>query len=632
MGSYPTSTAAGDFNGDGYLDLAVTNNSSGTVSILLNNGSGTFTQSSTVNVGSGPFSVTGGDFNGDGYLDLAVANENSNTVSILLNNGNGTFTQSSTAMVGTAPHSVTAGDFTGDGTLDLAVSNSQSSNISILLNGAPATPQNLTATTGNSQVTLKWNKNAEADFLKYRIYRGTTSGGETLVDSSTASITDTTKILTGLVNGTTYYVKVTAIDSARLESGYSNEVNGTPSVLNALREYNPDTSTVLLMHMDETSGSTVSDASAFGNNGTTTGTTIIGARFGNGRHLNGTSDYLLVNNAASLNMTNQISVEMWMNLVASQSHNLISKDGAYQLYVMPSNQVSFGVYSGYPWQNATATPQLQLNTWTHVAATYNNSTKEFKIYINGALVQDTTIASANLTTTSNQLYIGRNGSSSVYFVDGTIDELRISNKIRSPQEFNLQLPPVNLTSTPNGTMVNLSWQNGGGAVPFMKYKIYRGADSVNVTLIDSTTAISASNAIPTYGTYYYRVSAVDSTGFEGARSYAVRTSAIASPGLVAWYPMNGTTNDSSGNGNNCTNNGATLTTDRFGNSGKAYALNGTSSYISAFNLSPINDISVSLWFKELSAASAGFLYSSGDGNNAIFLFLSIIGNLSVSWK
>jgi len=82
--------------------------------------------------------------------------------------------------------------------------------------------------------------------------------------------------------------------------------------------------------------------------------------------------------------------------------------------------------------------------------------------------------------------------------------------------------------------------------------------------------------------------------------------------------MNGTTNDSSGNGNNCTNNGATLTTDRFGNSGKAYALNGTSSYISAFNLSPINDISVSLWFKELSAASAGFLYSSGDGNNAIF--------------
>jgi len=119
VGSYPTSTAAGDFNGDGYLDLAVTNNSSGTVSILLNNGNGTFTQSSTPGVGSAPFAATVGDFNGDGSLDLAVANAVSQTISILLNNGNGTFTQSSTVNVGTGPSSVTTGDFNGDGNADI---------------------------------------------------------------------------------------------------------------------------------------------------------------------------------------------------------------------------------------------------------------------------------------------------------------------------------------------------------------------------------------------------------------------------------------------------------------------------------------------------------------------------------
>ena len=91
------------------------------------------------------------------------------------------------------------------------------------------------------------------------------------MDSSSASITDTTRIESGLTNGITYYFRITAIDSARLESNYSNEISAIPSVLNAQREYNPDTSTVLLLHMDEASGSIASDAGNKGNNSTATG-------------------------------------------------------------------------------------------------------------------------------------------------------------------------------------------------------------------------------------------------------------------------------------------------------------------------------------------------------------------------
>src|SRR5437016_5336925 len=63
-----------------------------TVSVLLNQGAGTFAPKVAYATGLGPFSVAVRDFDGDGKPDLAVANISSNTVSVLLNKGAGTFT------------------------------------------------------------------------------------------------------------------------------------------------------------------------------------------------------------------------------------------------------------------------------------------------------------------------------------------------------------------------------------------------------------------------------------------------------------------------------------------------------------------------------------------------------------
>jgi hypothetical protein len=86
VGSRPDAIIAGDFNNDGKLDLAVANYGDGTITLLLGNGDGTFTQpsGSPYAVGKGPFSLAAADFNGDGKLDLAVANLTDGTILILL--------------------------------------------------------------------------------------------------------------------------------------------------------------------------------------------------------------------------------------------------------------------------------------------------------------------------------------------------------------------------------------------------------------------------------------------------------------------------------------------------------------------------------------------------------------------
>ena len=70
-----------------------------------------------------------------------------------------------------------------------------------------------------------------------------------------------------------------------------------------------------------------------------------------------------------------------------------------------------------------------------------------------------------------------------------------------------------------------------------------------------------------------------------------------SDGLVAYYPFSGNAGDSSGNGNHGNVNGATLTTDRFGDINQAYNFNGISNYIgcSSNNL-PVSNRSISVWF------------------------------------
>jgi len=88
-------------------------------------------------------------------------------------------------------------------------------------------PQNLKARAGDRQVTLIWDVNKESNFLRYRIYSGTSPTLIAKMDS-VEGVANTTKTITGLTNGTTYYFRITAVNSVLQESGFSNEVSASP--------------------------------------------------------------------------------------------------------------------------------------------------------------------------------------------------------------------------------------------------------------------------------------------------------------------------------------------------------------------------------------------------------------------
>ncbi len=138
-GTDPTGLAAGDFDGDGIVDIAVTNNSAGDVSILLGVGDGTFVPATQVAGGalSGPIAIVAGHFDPavDSNLDLAVAESGANQVRILLGDGTGAFPTSQIVGAGTTPVSLAAGSLNPmqDSYADLAVANQGSDDVSVLL-------------------------------------------------------------------------------------------------------------------------------------------------------------------------------------------------------------------------------------------------------------------------------------------------------------------------------------------------------------------------------------------------------------------------------------------------------------------------------------------------------------------
>lgn len=142
VGSQPAAIVAVDLNHDGKLDLAVANRQAGTVSVLIGNGNSTFAAAVNYSVGSLPVSIVPGSYDPDGYVDLVTANSGDvcgppfspcGTVSLLRNNGDGTFYAGATLFPGVVPTTVAAGTFTAGGDRDFVMTSFASNEFLVYL-------------------------------------------------------------------------------------------------------------------------------------------------------------------------------------------------------------------------------------------------------------------------------------------------------------------------------------------------------------------------------------------------------------------------------------------------------------------------------------------------------------------
>ena len=184
------------------------------------------------------------------------------------------------------------------------------------------------------------------------------------------------------------------------------------------------------------SGVQVTDASGQGNTGTISSATWTAAgKFGAALSFNGTSSWVTVADAASLDLTTGMTIEAWVNPAVWQrvavcraerkygglAYALYSANNASRPAAFVHTDTDIGV------NGVAAVP---LNTWTHLAVTYDGAT--LRMFVNGVQVSSRAVPGSTAMT-SGALRIGGNSVWGEYF-KGLIDEVRIYNRALTAAE------------------------------------------------------------------------------------------------------------------------------------------------------------------------------------------------------
>jgi hypothetical protein len=167
----------------------------------------------------------------------------------------------------------------------------------------------------------------------------------------------------------------------------------------------------------------------------------------------GSNDRVGLTNGTNANITGDISIEFWINLKSSKSHNVIHKDNQYTIQIDSNNAISWADSSNWSYANfGYHNIGIELGKWQHIAVTKSNGI--VKIYLNGVEKVSKSFGGA-LTSTPNIMHIGCYSNSSTctnYYLNGTLDTVRIYNRAITAAE-------VLSNYTVNTTFVDLGEQS-----------------------------------------------------------------------------------------------------------------------------------------------------------------------------
>ena len=198
-----------------------------------------------------------------------------------------------------------------------------------------------------------------------------------------------------------------------------------------------DEHTVVLYTFETGTGKTVKDLSGNGNDGE-----LMGPKWGEGNPGGGLvfggnapRDFVEIPDSKSLDLVEGLTVEMWLYLEAwsTAGGTGATKETTYKVGPRSDKKVLIRMTTDkHAWGAAVVAGKIDmpLKKWTHIAGTYDGKSGEGKIYINGVLDAEGKIG-GNITPNDDVLWLGRGAGP---FLQGRMDEVRISNIARSEQE------------------------------------------------------------------------------------------------------------------------------------------------------------------------------------------------------